>query len=118
MTNESRPNRLTRTLARLDKVPAMLRPHLRNLVLRRAVPFTGTARLDFAVMTPEKVEIAIANQRRVQRRRSRGDGLSIIGACLFSLASSNCRSANEPVQVRPAQSNSVPQRQAGMLTAQ
>jgi hypothetical protein len=42
MTNESRPNRLTRTLARLDIVPALLRPHLRNLVLRRAVPFTGT----------------------------------------------------------------------------
>jgi hypothetical protein len=57
---------LTRTLARLDIVPALLRPHLRNLVLRRAVPFTGIARLDFAVMTPEKVEIAIANQRRVQ----------------------------------------------------
>ncbi len=62
----TRPNRLTRTLARLNAVPAPLRPLVRNLVLRRAVPFTGTARLDFAVMTPEKVEIAIANQRRVQ----------------------------------------------------
>ena len=63
---EARPNRLARTLAQLDRVPAPLRPLVRNLVLRRAVPFTGTARLDFAVMTPEKVEIAIANQRRVQ----------------------------------------------------
>ena len=62
----TRPNRLTRTLSRLSTVPAPLRPLVRNLVLRRAVPFTGTARLDFAVMTPEKVEIAIANQRRVQ----------------------------------------------------
>ena len=62
----TRPNRLARTLALLDKVPAPLRQRARNLVLRRAVPFTGTARLDFAVMTPEKVEIAIANQRRVQ----------------------------------------------------
>lgn len=61
-----RPNRLARTLAKLDLVPAPLRQHARNLVLRRAVPFTGTARLDFAVMTPEKVEIAIANERRVQ----------------------------------------------------
>ncbi len=59
-------NRLVRTLALLDKLPAVLRPSARNLVLRRAVPFTGTARLDFCVMTPEKVEIAIANQRRVQ----------------------------------------------------
>jgi acyl-coenzyme A thioesterase PaaI-like protein len=62
----TRPNRLARTLSRLNAVPAPLRPLVRNLVLRRAVPFTGTARLDFAVMTPEKVEIAIANQRRVQ----------------------------------------------------
>jgi len=65
-TNGSKPNRLARTLARLNAVPAPLRPLVRNLVLRRAVPFTGTARLDFAVMTPEKVEIAITNQRRVQ----------------------------------------------------
>ena len=66
MSSTARPNRLARTLAQIDRVPAPLRPLVRNLVLRRAVPFTGTARLDFAVMTPEKVEIAIANQRRVQ----------------------------------------------------
>jgi acyl-coenzyme A thioesterase PaaI-like protein len=65
-TTTARPNRLARTLAKLDLVPAPLRQHARNFVLRRAVPFTGTARLDFAVMTPEKVEIAIANERRVQ----------------------------------------------------
>ena len=62
----SAPNRLARTLAKLNLVPAPLRQHARNFVLRRAVPFTGTARLDFAVMTPEKVEITIANERRVQ----------------------------------------------------
>lgn len=62
----NRPNRLTRTLARLDKVPAPWRQVVRNLALRRAVPFTGTARLGFATMTPEKVEITIANRRRVQ----------------------------------------------------
>ena len=66
MSTNARPNRLARTLAQIDRVPVPLRPLVRNLVLRRAVPFTGTARLDFAVMTPEKVEIAIANQRRVQ----------------------------------------------------
>lgn len=62
----SAPNRLARTLAKLDVVPAPLRKQVRNFLLRRTVPFTGTARLDFAVMTPEKVEIAIANDRRVQ----------------------------------------------------
>jgi len=65
-TTPARPNRLVRTLARLNAVPAPLRQHVRNFVLRRAVPFTGTARLDFAVMTPETVEITVANQRRVQ----------------------------------------------------
>lgn len=60
------PNRLARSLARLDRLPAPLRQSARNLALRRAVPFTGTARLGFDVMTPERVEITIANQRRVQ----------------------------------------------------
>jgi len=62
----SKPNRLVRSLNQLEAVPAFARGWARNLVLRRAVPFTGTARLDFAVMTPERVEIAIANQHRVQ----------------------------------------------------
>jgi hypothetical protein len=39
--------------------------------------------------------------------------VSIIGACLFSLASSNCRSANEPVQVPPAQSTGARRRMGG-----
>lgn len=64
-TAASKPNRLVRSLKQLDGVPAFARSWARNLVLRRAVPFTGTARLNFAVMTPERVEIAIANDRRV-----------------------------------------------------
>ncbi len=62
----SKPNRLVRSLKQLEAVPAFVRGWARNLVLRRAVPFTGTAQLDFMVMTPERVEIGIANQRRVQ----------------------------------------------------
>lgn len=62
----SRPNRLVRSLQRLQAVPGFVRPWARNQVLRRAVPFTGTAGLDFAVMTPQRVEIGITNQRRVQ----------------------------------------------------
>ena len=65
-TAASKPNRLMRSLKQLDAVPAFARGWARNLVLRRAVPFTGTAGLDFAVMTPERVEIVIANERRVQ----------------------------------------------------
>ena len=60
------PNRMQRQLARLSEAPAFLRPWVRNLVLRRAVPFTGTAGLNFIEMTPDRVEVAIANERRVQ----------------------------------------------------
>lgn len=60
------PNRMARQLSRLVEVPALLRPWYRNVVLRRAVPFTGTAGLSFLEMSPERVEIGIANQRKVQ----------------------------------------------------
>lgn len=63
---EIKPNRMQRQLARLVEVPAFLRPWYRNVVLRRAVPFTGTAGLDFAEMTPQRVEIAIANRHKVR----------------------------------------------------
>lgn len=61
-----RPNRLARTLAKLERVPAFLRPWVRNKVMGRAVPFTGTAGLNYVQMTPQRVEIAVANVRRVQ----------------------------------------------------
>ena len=59
-------NRLQRTLAKLDGLPAPLRAAARNFALRRAVPFTGTAALDFVALTPERSEIRVANRRRVQ----------------------------------------------------
>lgn len=62
----ARPNHLTRALSRLERLPAFARGWVRNWVLRRAVPFTGTARLQFVEMTPQRVEMAVANTRRVQ----------------------------------------------------
>lgn len=62
----SPPNRLVRSLQQLDSVPGFARPWARNLVLRRAVPFTGTAGLEFVEMTPQRVEIAVANHKKVQ----------------------------------------------------
>jgi hypothetical protein len=61
-----RPPQQTGAHAGVWTVPAALRPLVRNLVLRRAVPFTGTAVWSAVTLTPEKVEITIANQRRVQ----------------------------------------------------
>ena len=62
----ARPNRLARSLAKLERVPAPLRPWVRNKLMGRTVPFTGTAGLEFVQMTPQRVEIAIANRRPVQ----------------------------------------------------
>jgi acyl-coenzyme A thioesterase PaaI-like protein len=61
-----RPNRLERQLERLSEVPAFARPWFRSVVLRRAVPFTGTAGLDFLQMGRERVEIGIRNEKKVQ----------------------------------------------------
>lgn len=60
------PNRLERQLARLEEVPAFARPWFRSVVLRRAVPFTGTAGLDFLQMGRDQVEIGIRNEKKVQ----------------------------------------------------
>ncbi|HWP10331.1 MAG TPA: DUF4442 domain-containing protein [Ramlibacter sp.] len=59
-------NRMQRQLGRLNDVPQFLRPWAQSMVLRRVVPFTGTAGLDFVSLTPGQVEIAIANHKRVQ----------------------------------------------------
>lgn len=60
------PNRLGRQLDRLSEVPAFARPWFRGVVLRRAVPFTGTAGLDFLQMSRERVEIGLKNEKKVQ----------------------------------------------------
>ena len=66
MSTEHLPNRLERQLARLDDAPAFARTWFRSVVMRRAVPFTGTAGLDFLQMTTSSVEIGIRNEKKVQ----------------------------------------------------
>jgi acyl-coenzyme A thioesterase PaaI-like protein len=39
---------------------------VRNIVLHRAVPFTGTAKVNFVHMSPERVDVHLANDRAVQ----------------------------------------------------
>ena len=60
------PNRMQLQLEQLDDVPKFLRPWVRNLVLRRAVPFTRTARVEFIEMSPNRVEVRLPNEHRVQ----------------------------------------------------
>ncbi len=66
MIDATPPNRLARAIGQLDKVPGFVRPWVRNRVLRRAVPLTGTARLQYVELTHQRVEVAVANARRVQ----------------------------------------------------
>ena len=60
------PNRLERQLERLAEVPAFARPWFRSIVMRRAVPFAGTAGLDFLQMGRARVEVGLRNEKRVQ----------------------------------------------------
>ncbi len=60
------PNRMERQLARLSEVPRFARSWFRSVVLRRAVPFTGTAGLDFLQMSTQRVEIGLKNEKKVQ----------------------------------------------------
>ena len=59
------PNRMQRQLGRLNEVPSFLRPWVQSVVLRRAVPFTRTAGLDFVTLRPEQVEIDLRDRPRV-----------------------------------------------------
>ena len=64
--SDRKPNRLERQLAQLDSVPGFARQWFQSVVLRRAVPFTGTAGLDFIEMGTGRVEIGIKNEKKVQ----------------------------------------------------
>ncbi|RYF21790.1 MAG: DUF4442 domain-containing protein [Comamonadaceae bacterium] len=59
-------NLLQVQLEQVDDFPKFLRPWVRNLVLRRAVPFTRTARVEFVEMTPQRVEVRLPNEHRVR----------------------------------------------------
>jgi acyl-coenzyme A thioesterase PaaI-like protein len=59
-------NLLQVQLEQVDDFPKFLRPWVRNLVLRRAVPFTRTARVEFIEMTPQRVEVRLPNEHRVR----------------------------------------------------
>lgn len=66
MTAMHTPNRLERQLERLHEVPAFARPWFRSVLLGRAVPFTGTAKLRYEDMSPSSVQIFVPNQHKVR----------------------------------------------------
>ena len=66
MAADHSPNRLERQLERLAEVPTFARPWFRSVVVGRAVPFTGTAKLRYEEMSPGSVQIFVANDHKVR----------------------------------------------------
>lgn len=62
----SKPNQLSRNVAKFSKLPASLRPWLSSLLLGKVVPLVGTAGLRFEELTHERVVVSIRNRRKVQ----------------------------------------------------
>lgn len=77
----STSNRLARSLAPFQSLPPFLRTRAQTLLLRRAVPFTGTAQVVFEEVTVERVVLRIANTRRVQNHIG---GVHAVAAALLA----------------------------------
>lgn len=59
-------NRMSRMVARINRLPGPLRPAALSAVFGRMVPFVGTAGLRIERMDPERVVVRLRNRRRVQ----------------------------------------------------
>jgi acyl-coenzyme A thioesterase PaaI-like protein len=59
-------NRMSRTLAPLDRLPRILQAPLRSLILGRVVPYVGTSGLSIDELTSERAVVSIANRRHVR----------------------------------------------------
>lgn len=59
-------NRLIRSLAKLEAFPKGLQRPMRNWVIGRTVPFTGTAGIDYEKMSREEVILNLRNRKKVQ----------------------------------------------------
>src|SRR5690606_34886183 len=66
LAGSDRPNRLARTVVRLQQLPSGLRPWVLSHLLGRAVPLVGTAGLRFEQITSSQVVVRVANRRKVQ----------------------------------------------------
>ncbi len=90
----SKPNQLARTVAKLERVPAGLRPWLTSLLLGKLVPFVGTAGLRFDEITPARVVVSIRNRKAVQNHIK---GVHAAGmALLAETATGFCVGMNVP----------------------
>ena len=66
MTAAPPANRLSRNVARFDRVPNAIRTRARSLVLGRIVKFVGTAGLDIDELDHGRAVVSVKNRPRVQ----------------------------------------------------
>lgn len=62
----ARPNQISRSLAKFDRLPPSLRPWLVSYMLGKIVPLVGTAGLRFDEVSARRVVVSLRNRRRVQ----------------------------------------------------
>lgn len=62
----SKPNQLSRTVAKLQGLPGALSPWLTSFVLGNVVPLVGTASLRFEELSHARVVVSIRNRRKVR----------------------------------------------------
>ena len=60
------PNKLSRIIARVAKLPPFIQPRVLSGVIGRTVKFAGTANLEILEMTRGRVRVRLANRRPVQ----------------------------------------------------
>lgn len=62
----SKPNRLARALAPIERLPNFARVAARSLIIGRVVPFVGTAGIRVEELSQERAVFSLANRRAVQ----------------------------------------------------
>ena len=62
------PNKLQRSLMRLDEAPGFMRGWVQSIILRRAVPFAGTVGLRFTGLSTERAEVRLASAPRLHNQ--------------------------------------------------
>ena len=60
------PNKLSRLIARVAKLPTPIRTRVLSALIGRTVKFAGTANLEILEMTRGRVRVRLANKRPVQ----------------------------------------------------
>jgi acyl-coenzyme A thioesterase PaaI-like protein len=90
----TKPNQLSRNVAKFKSVPAFMQPWLTSFMLGNVVPLVGTAGLRFEEISTDRVVVSIRNRRKVQNHIK---GVHAAGmALLAETATGFCVGMNVP----------------------